>query len=127
MSIQEHAAAEMDRAGFDAGDKAAMQNILKQFFERWDSGGAVWAMAPVLMRLISGQPLSPLTGEDSEWHNPGGCGPDRQMLQNVRYSSVFKYADGRVIDIETDEPVTFPYDPVTRAPSDPVIEIRSDA
>jgi hypothetical protein len=41
--------------------------ILEKFFDQWDSGGAVHAVAPILQRLIAGKPLSPLTGADDEW------------------------------------------------------------
>ena len=87
MSIVESAQAELERINFGAEDTAAMVEILQRFFKQWDSGGAVACAAPILMRCISGQPLSPLTGADDEWHDPMG---DGLMLQNVRCGSVFK-------------------------------------
>jgi hypothetical protein len=134
MSIVESAKAELERINFGAEDTAAMVDILERFFKQWDSGGAVACVAPILMRCISGQPLSPLTGADDEWHDPMG---DGLMLQNVRCGSVFKdyrNADGELAlggaelihDIDAPDPrapITFPYDPTTRAPLMPVFEV----
>ncbi len=41
-----------------------MIGILETFFDQWDSGGAVYAVAPILQRLIAGKPLSPLTADE---------------------------------------------------------------
>lgn len=138
MSIVESAQAELERINFGAEDTAAMVEILQRFFKQWDSGGAVACVVPILMRCISGQPLSPLTGADDEWHDPMG---DGIMLQNVRCGSVFKdwrQANGElseeagrgellIHDIDAPEPyapITFPYDPTTRAPQFPVYEVE---
>jgi hypothetical protein len=87
MSVIENAKIELAAINFGAEDTKVMIEILEKFFEQWDTGGAVHAVAPVLMRCIAAKPLSPLTGADSEWHDPFG---DGIMLQNVRCSSVFK-------------------------------------
>ena len=137
MSIIEHAKAELDAINFGEEDTVVMLSILEQFLDQWDSGGAVAVAAPVLMRLIKGQPLGPLTGEDSEWFDPMG---DGVMLQNKRCSSVFKdwrSADGSLSeapgegiliahDIDAPDPmapITFPYDPETRLPQMPVYDL----
>jgi hypothetical protein len=111
----------MQRANFEPGDIEAMSRILDIFFDQWDSGGAVWAMLPVLEKCISGRPLTPLTGADDEWMT-GHC--EDGLGQNIRCGSVFK-RDGRAWDI--DNPMwdgTFPYDP-TRRNLDPVIEFAT--
>lgn len=123
-SITERAKVEMELAGI--GDQEAMSRILRIFFETWHSG-AVWEMAPALMRLIAGKPLTPLTGGSTEWHRPI---PSPPMWQNNRCSSVFKVDDGprppfkfRYYDI--DNPAwngTFPYLPPSKLPIDPTIE-----
>ena len=59
MSIIEQAKAELERINFGAEDTAVMVDILERFFGHWDSGGAVSAVQPILMRCISGLPLSP--------------------------------------------------------------------
>jgi len=46
-------------------------------------------------RLAMFKPLSPLTGEDDEWNDVGGG-----LLQNKRYSAVFKDEDGTAYDID---------------------------
>ena len=75
-----------------------MLEILDKFFDQWDSGGAVAVASDVLARLIAGQPLGPLTGEDSEWliHDCNGM-----YAQNRRCGSVFKSTkDGPAYDID---------------------------
>ena|SRR5438477_13133892 len=135
MSIIERAKLELDAINFGEEDTAVMIDILETFFDQWDSGGAVAVVAPVLMRLISGQPLKPLTGEDSEWFDPMG---DGIMLQNKRYGSVFKdwrTEDGRLSEKSGDGKLTindinndawdgkFPYDPVSKLPEYPIYDI----
>src|SRR5262245_43206133 len=87
MSIIEQAKTELAAAKFGDDDSRVMIEILEKFFDQWDSGGAVAAVAPVLQRLIAGKPLGPLTGEDSEWFKPMD---DIDCFQNVRCGSVFK-------------------------------------
>jgi hypothetical protein len=87
MSIIELAKTELAAINFGDEDSKVVIEILEKFFEQWDSGGAVHAVAPILMRCIAGKPLSPLTGADNEWFDPMG---DGIMLQNKRCSSVFK-------------------------------------
>jgi len=123
MSIVEQAKAELAAINFGEEDSAVMVEILEKFFSQWDSGGAVSVAAPVLMRLINGQPLGPLTGEDSEWfiHDMEGC-----YAQNMRCSTVFKATkDGPAYDIDVpgQPPITFPYDPETRMVQSPVFEV----
>ena len=137
MSIIESAKIELAAANFGEEDSAVMIEILEKFFSRWDSGGAVHAVAPVLQRLIAGQPLGPLTGDDSEWFDPMG---DGLMLQNKRCGSVFKdwrTASGHLSDAagqgtlnihDIDNPAwdgKFPYDPATKLPASPVVEFAA--
>src|SRR3954469_4779675 len=126
MSIIEQAKTELAAINFGEEDSAVMVGILEKFFDQWDSGGAVYCAAPILMRLIKGQPLAPLTGEDSEWfiHDMD----DRCYAQNIRCSSVFKHRDGKCYDIDAPDPhaeIIFPYDPETRAVRSPVIEVET--
>ena len=137
MSIIEHAKIELAAINFGAEDSTVMVELLEKFLDQWDSGAAVHAVAPVFVRLLGGQPLGPLTGAESEWFDPMG---DGIMLQNKRCSSVFKdWRDetghlsahaglGKLTIHDINNPGwdgTFPYDPTTRLPADPVIEIAS--
>lgn len=125
MSIISHAKAELDRINFGQADTAAMLEILEKFFDQWDSGGAVWVVAPILQRLIAGKPLSPLTGEDDEWLEVGDG-----VLQNKRLGSVFKdprFHDGKLAyDLDNPagsrEAISFPYYPVRATVSAPIVE-----
>lgn len=123
MSIIESAKSELAAINFGEEDSAVMVGILETFFKQWDSGGAVAVASGVLARLIKGQPLGPLTGEDDEWFIHG-C--DGMYAQNKRCSTVFKATkDGPAYDIDVPgrPPITFPYDPETRAVQMPVFEV----
>lgn len=124
MSIIEQAKSELALANFGEDDSRVMIEILEKFFGQWDSGGAVWAAAPILQRLIAGQPLSPLTGDDSEWmiHDYDGL-----YAQNIRCGSVFKNKDGSAYDIDVaGRPnITFPYWPASFGVPSPSFEVAS--
>lgn len=125
MSIQEQAAIELKAINFGEEDSKVMLEILALFFKQWDSGGAVFVVAPILQRLIAGKPLSPITGADSEWIDRSEMNDGKPMWQNMRCSSVFKDADGAYdIDVlgHTKFPVTFPYTPRDAEVSDPLVE-----
>jgi hypothetical protein len=125
MSIIEQAKHELKLINFDDEDTAVMIGILETFFDQWDSGGAVHAVAPILQRLIAGKPLSPLTGADDEWFDHGGG-----TLQNIRCSSVFKdprFHEGKLAyNLDAAQPraaITFPYWPERADVPSPLIEI----
>ncbi len=126
MSIIAQAKRELALIHFGAEDSAVMIDILERFFDTWDSGGAVWAVAPVLQKLIAGKPLSPLTGEPEEWNE---VGPG--VFQNNRCGTVFKdprFHNGEQA-YDLDNPagarvaITFPYTPVSAEVRSPVMEI----
>lgn len=124
MSLIEHARAELTRINFGDEDTGVMLGILSLFFNQWDSGGAVSCVAPLVPRLLAGQPLSPLTGADDEWfiHDQA----DNCYAQNIRCGSVFKHRDGTCVDIDAPDPqapISFPYDPATREVRPPVFMI----
>lgn len=115
MSIIEQAKREMTLANFGEGTITKMVELLEKFFDEWDSGGAVAWAQPVLMRLISGLPLTPLFGDESEWMDHGDG-----VFQNIRCGSVFKdprFHDGKLAyDLDAPDPraaITFPYTPPT--------------
>src|SRR4051812_16502789 len=128
MSIIEQAEAELKRVDFGEGDTSVMLGILRTFFGQWDSGGAVSVASEVLARLIAGQPLTPLSGDPDEWHDPIG---DGHLLQNVRCGTVFRERDGKCYDIGApgghEMPVEFPYNPITRSVEMPIYEVGFSA
>jgi len=136
MSIIEHAKAELQAVNFGEDDSRVMVDLLEKFLDQWDSCGAVHVASEVFTRLLSGQPLGPLTGADDEWFDPMG---DGIMLMNKRCSSVFKdwrmpdgslaskAGEGELLCHDIDHPkgsgvrIVFPYDPVTKMPAEPVM------
>lgn len=69
--------------------------LIKVFSEQGHSGFSVNYLINHLKPLMSFEPISPLTGEDSEW-----CEIRDGIYQNKRCSHVFKDEDGRAYDIE---------------------------
>lgn len=130
MSVMEAAREELERSGFGEDDSRVMLEILGKFFEQWDSGGAVYFAAIVLRRLLGGQPLTPLTGDEREWNEVGEQN-GRKLYQNRRCSTVFREGaegeeGGRAYDIDVAgrPSITFPYDPETRGPTSPTMVIE---
>lgn len=127
MSIINQAREELKRVNFGDDDSAVMIDILEKFFDQWDSGGAVHAVAPILQRLIAGKPLSPLTGDPDEWVEVG-----YGVFQNRRVGSVFKdprFHDGKLAyDLDNPagprEAISFPYWPERAEVPSPVFEIE---
>jgi hypothetical protein len=126
MSIIESAKIELATINFGDEDTAVMVDLLERFFDQWDSGGAVHAVAPILQRLIAGKALSPLTGDPDEWVEVGGG-----VFQNKRISSVFKdphfHGGQKAYDIDNPsgprEAITFPYWPDRADVPSPVVTI----
>ena len=126
MSILDQAKYELELINFGDEDTAVMLEILEKFFDQWDSGGAVWAVAPILQRLIAGKMLSPLTGQADEWVEVG-----ENVFQNKRCSTVFKdprFHNGELA-YDLDNPagaraaISFPYMPDRAEVSSPIVEI----
>ena len=101
-----------------------IREIVLQFSAQGHSGGSAPYAIGMLEKLLRFQPISPLTGQDSEWEDTG------DSLQNKRCSHVFKdKKTGRVTDSrgrifrdptgvtfqskDSDADVTFPYTPVS--------------
>lgn len=98
--------------------------LLSLFSLQGHSGSSAAYTTSVLTKLLRWEPITPLTGEDSEWVEVG-----TGVFQNSRCSRVFKDADGGAYDIdgkvfqdkngswftnsESRVPVTFPYVPKT--------------
>jgi len=122
-------------------------HMIKEFSKEGHSGFSGRYALNILTKLLDFKPLTPLTGEDDEWHDVSIYGSNTKY-QNKRCSSVFKDVDGSCHDIDgkvfwewyKDEngeavktyysgsgcsvPVTFPYTP----PDKPIYEYKhSDA
>ncbi|WCB94459.1 hypothetical protein DSM104299_03196 [Baekduia alba] len=107
-------------------------SIVALFAEEGHSGGSAGYAIGMLQRLLSFEPITPLTGDDSEWVtvvDGPSAGMERGLEQNLRCSHVFR-EDGVAYDIEavvyrerngggftgwdSARRVTFPYTPSTR-------------
>lgn len=88
---------ELELAGYHADDKEEGPNkwlresileLLKVFGEQRHSGMSAPFAISQFTRLACHKPLTPLTGEESEW------GTDASPEQNNRFTSVFRKKDG---------------------------------
>ena len=144
MSLLSHAEYELDLIGMkDEGDddmNIAMRkhilHMIEEFSEEGHSGFSAQYAISILSKLLKYEPLTPLTGDDSEWVDVSEMNGNT-LYQNKRSGRVFKDNDG-AYDIEgkvywdwfTDEetgekyksyytgresrvPVEFPYVPTT--------------
>lgn len=103
-NLVDYANSELKLAGFFDEDSdyggmlgESVVKMIEQFAEQGHSGASAGMAIRLFERLAQFEPLTPLTGEDSEWkeHNYGE-GP---IWQNNRCSRVFKESDGRAYDI----------------------------
>ena len=101
-TLVDYAKDELKRIGMiDSGEPyndLATQAIL-DLIELFASQGHTGFTAPYVIntfsRLAMFKPLSPLTGEDDEWYEFGDG-----LIQNKRYSAVFKDKDGTAYNYE---------------------------
>lgn len=107
MSLIQYAKDELDYIGMTAdGDEydVMMRNhilhMVEEFTKEGHSGFSASYAIQCLEKLLRFEPLSPLTGEDSEWIFVGDLG-DNPVYQNKRCSHVFKGADGKAYDINS--------------------------
>lgn len=97
------AAANEDEGGIDEFQQAINEQLLEMvetFSGGGHSGGSAGYTIGLLPRLLSYEPLTPLTGADDEWVVvvDGPCG-DSGLEQNSRCSHVFR-EDGVAYDID---------------------------
>jgi hypothetical protein len=99
MSIYDHAERELDLIGMtDDGDMNGMMrkhilHMVEEFSKEGHSGFSASYAIQCLEKLLRFEPLSPITGEDWEWHDVGEQSGGI-LWQNVRCSHVFKDPDG---------------------------------
>lgn len=82
---------------YDLALRDAVMEILEVLSRQGHSGLSIGPVLAMLRRLALFQPLSPLTLRMEEFGEP--YGPDGKR-QNMRRSSVFMDADGRVFDVD---------------------------
>jgi hypothetical protein len=105
--MSEFAKKEMDIIGLTDEDEmnGAMRkhilHMVKEFADEGHSGFSAPYALSILQKVLAYKPLSPLTGEDSEWNDMSDYGRGDNMYQNNRYSCVFKEGkDGEAYDID---------------------------
>jgi len=107
MTLLSHAMAELDRIGMteDSPDEMNVMmrkhilHMMQEFANEGHSGFSASYAINILTKLLDFKPLTPLTGEDSEWNEVSERAGYR-CWQNNRRSSVFKNEDGECYDID---------------------------
>ena len=102
----DYAKQELDLIGMVDGEdemNSAMRNhiihMVEEFSKEGHSGYSASYALGILQKILAYEPLSPLTGEDSEWTDVSGYGVP-PTYQNKRCSRVFKDSkDGQAYDI----------------------------
>ena len=105
-NLVKHAEKELDLLGLTSSDEydyAMRKHILhmvREFSNEGHSGCSGSYALKILTKLMDFKPLTPLTGEDSEWNDVSHYNDGFSHWQNNRHSSVFKDADGSCYDID---------------------------
>lgn len=114
--LLKHAKSELRAAGlfdadadYDGAIATSVVALMETFCAYGHSGGSAEQTIAVFTRLVNCKPLTPLTGDDSEWNEVGA--DVESMWQNKRCASVFK---DRKTAWDIDKPghrvpITFPY------------------
>lgn len=133
-----HAKTELDCIGMKENNEDEMNldmrkcilDVIQVFANQGHSGFSANYAANIISKLMKFEPLSPLTGEDSEWSDVSEIGGanDGSLFQNKRCSHVFKDdvgawdIDGKIFvrpngecftNSDSKVPITFPYGPQT--------------
>lgn len=133
MTLVEHAERELALAGVAGDDDydgmlyEAVMELVRKFADQGHSGASAAMAVSMVEKLMRFEPLTPLTGDDTEWNDVSDVGgrDGGALFQNNRYSAVFK-DDDLVYDIDAvvlvdphgggwmsnvREPIEFPYVP----------------
>jgi hypothetical protein len=99
----EHAFEELNAAGLYDADSdydgmmgPAVMRLVQQHAKEDHSGFSSMMAATMFVRLVNGEPLAPLTGEDSEWSEWYAGG----IRQNRRCSKIFQREDGTAYTLD---------------------------
>lgn len=114
--------------GWDKSEDEMQKEVCKNIIEllsvlskQGHSGFSIGYVLNLFNKLANYIPISPLTGEDSEWNDVGTyhdkSGNEIKIFQNKRCPSVFKDSkDSRAYDMNTSDDsdkkyISFPYTP----------------
>lgn len=113
MSLRKHAEHELDLIGMTEDSSDEMNRMMRvhilrmvdEFTQEGHSGFSANYAINILSKVLRFKPLSPLTGEDSEWNvietTRSHLGGEKPVTwQNRRYSSVFKSVKEGAYDID---------------------------
>lgn len=95
-----------DDGDFNGDIGVQVSSLMETFCAYGHSGGSAAQTLEAFNRVATGKPLTPLTGDDSEWddaHDVGG------VQQNLRYSKVFRDGERAWDTSDHDKPIKFPY------------------
>jgi hypothetical protein len=143
----DHARRELDAIGMTSDNKEPMNrearknvlDLLRVFSKQGHSGCSAPYIADLFNKLVRHKPLSPLTGEDKEWHDTSDMCPTRKgepvTYQNIRASNVFKkgrkvyQSDGLMFEDPTGATFTssrFSHVPIEKFPYTPKQKVIKD-
>ena len=97
-NLIKHAEREFEILGWPGNDemqKMACDNVIELLTvlsSQGHSGGSIGYILNLFMAAAKYQPLTPLTGEDSEWMDVGE--QNGTLYQNIRFGAIFKDDDG---------------------------------
>lgn len=105
--MHDFAVREMDIIGLTDEDemngsmRKHILHMVDEFRKEGHSGFSASYALSILKNILEFKPLSPLTGEDSEWNDVAEYSPGYPLFQNNRYGCVFKEGkDGAAYNIE---------------------------
>lgn len=99
-NLVEHAKREFEILGWPGDDKMQAMicdniiELLQTFSDQGHSGSTAPYALAYFNKLANFDPISPLTGEDSEWVEVGGGDVNDKLYQNNRDCEVFKDGEG---------------------------------
>lgn len=91
-ALVRHAKRELELSGGNLQDFPAKDilDMVRLFSSQGHSGSSAWYSVNVLTRLLSLEPLSPITDRDEDWVHVYTREDGTELYQNSRYSSLFK-------------------------------------
>ena len=100
-NLIKHAKREFEVLGWTGDDEIQklicdqVLELLVLFGKHGHSGSSALYAVGMFKKLVMFEPISPLTGEDSEWNEVGSG-----VFQNNRSSNIFKGDDGKAYNID---------------------------